>query len=261
MRVRKLQERRGWAYTVAVAILKPLLTLATRRRWVDPEKIPAEGGFVLVLNHISHIDPLTAAHLVYDSGRLPRYLAKDALFRNRWLGGFLKSAGQIPVYRLSERAVGAYDAAVAAVEQGKCVVVYPEGTITRDPGLWPMRGKSGAARIALATGCPVIPVGQWGAHEVLPPYTTRPHLVPRRTIAMKVGDPVDLSDLVGQEPTPALVARASDRIMAAVAGLVADLRGEPAPAERYDPRTTGVRPIGNPNPRQRRNQRRRDGRR
>lgn len=261
MRVRKLQERRGWAFTVAVAILKPVLTVTTRPRWVDPEKIPAQGGFVLALNHISHIDPLTAAHLVYDSGRLPRYLAKDALFRNRWLGDFLEAAGQIPVYRLSERAVGAYDAAVAAVEQGKCVVVYPEGTITRDPGLWPMRGKSGAARIALATGCPVVPVGQWGAHEVLPPYTAVPHLVPRRTIAMKVGDPVDLADLAEQEPTPAVIGEATDRIMAAVAGLVADLRGEPAPAERYDPRATGVRPTGNPNPRKRWNQRRRDGRR
>ena len=55
-----------------------------------------------------------------------------------------------------------YDAAVAAVRKGECVVVYPEGTLTRDPAQWPMTGKSGAARIALETGCPVIPVGQWG---------------------------------------------------------------------------------------------------
>ena len=61
---------------------------------------------------------------------------------------------------------------------GECVVVYPEGTITRDPDLWPMVGKSGAARIALATGCPVIPIGQWGAQEVLAPYAEEARPVP-----------------------------------------------------------------------------------
>ena len=66
--------------------------------------------------------------------------------------------------------MSAFDAAVEAVEDGECVGVYPEGTITRDPDGWPMRGKTGAARIALATGCPVIPIGQWGAQELLPAY-------------------------------------------------------------------------------------------
>ena len=57
-------------------------------------------------------------------------------------------------------------------------MIYPEGTLTRDPDLWPMTGKSGAARIALATGCPVIPVGQWGAQEILPPYAKKPRPLP-----------------------------------------------------------------------------------
>ena len=89
---------------------------------------------------------------MYDHGRLPRYLAKAGLFKNKFLGFFLRSAGQIPVDRRRKNAAGAFDAAVAAVRDGECVVVYPEGTITRDPDLWPMVGKSGAARIALATG-------------------------------------------------------------------------------------------------------------
>ena len=109
-----------------------------------------------------------------------------------------------------------------------------------------MTGKTGAARIALETGCPVIPVGQWGAHELLAPYAKRPDLFPRKTITMKVGDPVDLSDLVAREHTAAAVTEATDRIMAAITALVAEVRGEEAPAERYDPRTTGVAPIGNP---------------
>ncbi len=233
--------------TVAASILKPTLLTATSRTWIDGEKIPATGGCIVAINHISHIDPLLSAHFLYDHGRLPRYLAKSGLFRNKYLGGFLTSAGQIPVERLSRNAVGAYDAAVRAIEDGECIVIYPEGTLTRDPDLWPMTGKSGAARIALATGCPVIPVGQWGAQEVLPPYTKTPHLVPRKDIVMKAGDPVDLDDLLARAPGPEVTAQATDRIMAAITALVADLRGEPAPAERFDPRVRGVRETGNPN--------------
>ena len=139
--------------------------------------------------------------------------------------------------------------AVEAVRQGECVVVYPEGTLTRDPDLWPMAGKSGAARIALATGAPVIPVGQWGAHEVLPPYTKRPKLVPRKRVVMKVGDPVDLADLTeiaGEHPTAQIINQATARIMAALVAIVEELRGEQAPAERFDPRRAGVQQIGNP---------------
>lgn len=246
MRVRKLDQKRGWAMTVAAVILKPTLLSATSRTWIDGEKIPATGGCIVVLNHISHLDPLLSAHFVYDHGRLPRYLAKSGLFSNKYLGGFLTSAGQIPVERLSRNAIGAYDAAVRAIERGECIVIYPEGTLTRDPDLWPMKGKTGAARIALTTGCPVIPVGQWGAQEVLPPYTKTPHLVPRKDIVMKAGDPVPLDDLIAAPQGAATTAAATDRIMAAITALVEDVRGGTAPAERFDPRQQGLRETGNP---------------
>ncbi len=252
MRVRKLEQKRGWAFTVAASILKPTLLTATSRTWIDGEKIPAKGGCIVVLNHVSHVDPLLTAHFVYDHGRLPRYLAKSGLFRNPYLRGLLTSAGQIPVERLTASAAGAYDAGVAAIEAGECVVVYPEGSLTRDPDLWPMRGKSGAARLALATGVPVIPVGHWGAQTLLPPYSMKPDLLPRKRITMKAGDPVPLEDLRGKEATPAVVQEATDRIMAAIVAIVEDLRGEKAPAERFDPRTAGVTAIGNPNKRARR---------
>ena len=138
---------------------------------------------------------------------------------------------------------------MVAVRRGECVVVYPEGTLTRDPDLWPMVGKTGAARIALATGAPVIPVGQWGAHEVLPPYTIRPRLVPRKRVVMKVGDPVDLSDLseaAGPHPSTEVINQATARIMAALVAVVEELRGAQAPVERFDPRRAGVRQTGNP---------------
>jgi 1-acyl-sn-glycerol-3-phosphate acyltransferase len=237
-----LQEKRGWAFNIAVPIIKPLLLATTRHEWVGGENLPEVGGFVIVLNHISHVDPLTAAHLVYDHGRKPRYLAKSALFDNRALGLFLRGAGQIPVKRETRDAVGAYAAAVDAVRDGQCVVIYPEATITRDPDLWPMKGKSGAARIALETGCPVIPVGQWGAQEILPPYTKRPHVFPRREVVMRVGPPVDLEDLRAQQPrTAAVVNQATGRIMAAITHQLELVRGEQAPAERYDMAVHGDR--------------------
>jgi 1-acyl-sn-glycerol-3-phosphate acyltransferase len=244
--VRKLQQGRGWAFSFAVPIVKPTLLAIASRTWIDGEKIPAAGGCIVAVNHISHIDPLLSAHFVYDHGRLPRYLAKSGLFKNKALSWFLRSAGQIPVERLSRNAVGAFDAAVDAVRAGECVVVYPEGTLTRDPDLWPMVGKSGAARIALETGCPVIPVGQWGAHEVLPPYSSKPHLVPRKHVTMLAGDPVDLSDLLTQPRTAETINTATARIMSAIVALVEELRGETAPTERFDPRKSGVRQIGNP---------------
>jgi 1-acyl-sn-glycerol-3-phosphate acyltransferase len=244
--VRRLREKRGWAFNIAVPILKPTLLATTKHTWIDGEKIPATGGCILVLNHVSHVDPLTAAHIVYDHGRKPRYLAKSGLFQNKVLGGFLRAAGQIPVERLSKNAKGAFDAAVAAVEAGECVVVYPEGTLTRDPDLWPMQGKTGAARIALATGCPVVPVGQWGAHDLLYPYAKKPRLFPRTQITMKVGDPVPLEDLRDKPHTNEVINEATRRIMDALTALVADIRQEEAPAERFDPRKAGVRQTGDP---------------
>lgn len=232
----KLSQLPPWPFMLGATILKPVLLPLASRTWIGEEQVPRKGGCVIAANHISHIDPLTMAHFVYDQGRVPRYLAKSDLFKNRALGAFLSAAGQIPVERLSRNAIGAYAAAVKAVEQGECVVVYPEGTLTRDPDMWPMAGKSGVARIALETGCPVIPVGQWGAHEILPPYSKTPRLVPRKHIAIKAGPPVDLSDLLERRREQAAINEATARVMAAITGLVAELRGENPPPEPYDPR-------------------------
>src|SRR3954454_15661522 len=238
-----MQEKRSWAWVFAEPIVRGALVSTTTHEWIDAENIPASGGCIIVLNHVSHGDPLTAAHLVYDHGRLPHYLAKSGVFRNKALGAFFRAAGQIPVERLSKNAVGAFDAAVQAVHEGKCVVVYPEGTITRDPDGWPMTGKSGAARIALETGCPVIPVGQWGSQQLLAPSAKKPDLFPRKLVTMKVGKPVDLSDLAARERSLAVINEATTRIMAAITTLVEDVRGGTAPAERFDMKKAGVRPM------------------
>jgi 1-acyl-sn-glycerol-3-phosphate acyltransferase len=233
---RRVHERRTAAFWVAVVILKPLLLTFTRPQWSGGEHLPADGGVVIAANHISHADPFTFALFVYDQGRLPRFLAKSELFAVPVARRILAATGQIPVHRMTADAANAFSAAVTAVQEGKAVVVYPEGTLTREPRLWPMVGKTGAARIALASGAPVVPVAQWGAQRILWPYAKRPVLRPRTPVQARAGAPVDLDDLRGRPVTPELTREATERIMTAITTLLEELRGEPAPAVRFDHR-------------------------
>jgi len=246
---RRLQERKGWAFGFCVTVVEPFLLLFTKRRWRGGENIPETGGCVLAVNHISHLDPLTCAHFVYAWGRIVRFLTKSELFDVPFVGRVVRSAKQIPVYRLTTDASLSFSAAVEAVGEGQCVVVYPEGTITRQPDLWPMTGRTGAARIALASGVPVVPVAQWGAHEILAPYSKHPRLLPRKTIAMTAGVPVQLDDLRAKPLTPEVLHEATDRIMDEITRLLEEIRGEQAPATRFDPRSAGVSETGNPHTR------------
>jgi 1-acyl-sn-glycerol-3-phosphate acyltransferase len=234
--VRVPRRRIGFWYRFAAVIAKPPLVLLLKRDWRGMENIPAEGGFITVVNHISHVDPLVYAHYQYNTGRVPRFLAKSGLFKKGFVGAVMRGTGQIPVYRESTDALSAFRAAIDAVERGECVAFYPEGTLTRDPDVWPMTGKTGAARVALSTKCPVIPVAQWGANEVLPPYAKKPSLFPRRTVRVMAGPPVDLSRFHGKEMTPEVLKETTEVIMDAITRQLEGLRGEKAPEVRYDPR-------------------------
>ncbi|MGP3981121.1 lysophospholipid acyltransferase family protein [Streptomyces sp. KR80] len=232
------RRRIGFWYRLAAVIAKPPLVVLFKRDWQGMEHIPEDGGFITAVNHNSYLDPLSYAHFQYNSGRVPRFLAKAGLFKAPFVGMMLRGTGQIPVYRESTDAIGAFRAAVDAIERGECVAFYPEGTLTRDPDHWPMQGKTGAARVALLTKAPVIPVAQWGANQAMPPYAEEwPRLFPRKTLHVKAGPPVDLSAYYGVEPTAEVLRAATDQIMAAVTELLSEIRGEPAPDEPYDHRT------------------------
>ena len=234
------------AYKFIVLWLRPLLRVLTRRRWLGQDNLPRGGGFVAAPNHVSYYDPFVVALFLYDSGRPPFFLGKEAVFRIPVLGKLVGWSGQIPVYRGTGRAADAYRAAVAAVDAGKAVVVFPEGTLSRDPDGWPMVGKTGAVRIALQTGKPLIPIAQWGAQEVLPTYSTKPRFFPKKTVTAVAGPAVDLDDLRGRPIDAALLREATERVMAAITVLLEDLRGEQAPSERFDPRSAGVPETGKP---------------
>jgi 1-acyl-sn-glycerol-3-phosphate acyltransferase len=121
-----------------------------------------------------------------------------------------------------------------ALAAGECLVIYPEGTATRDPAGWPMVAKTGVARLALVTGVPVIPVANWGAQDILPYGSTRPHPVPRKLVHMLAGPPVDLSAFAGKPLTAPTLREATAVIMADITGLLAEIRGEQPPAVPYD---------------------------
>jgi 1-acyl-sn-glycerol-3-phosphate acyltransferase len=189
------------------------------------------------MNHLSWYDPLVAAHFVNDNGRPVRFLAKAEIFKVPVLGAILKSAGQIPVQRgNSDAAAGSLRAAFAAIEDKQCVVIYPEGTLTRDPKLWPMTAKTGAARIALTTGAPVIPAAQWGPQEVLAPYSKRPKFFPRKTMHVWAGPEVDLDDLRALPVSAATLREATERIMRDITKILATQRDEVPPAVPLDRR-------------------------
>ena len=161
--------RLGFWQRGAVSVVKPLMIVMTKRDWRGMHHIPATGPVIVVANHMSHADPFVLAHYIYDAGRWPVYLAKASVFKIPVLGRWLHAVEQTPVERGTVDAAKALDAAVAALVAGKCVLIYPEGSTTKEPDLWPMRGKTGAARLWLATGAPVIPVAMWGPQRVVRP--------------------------------------------------------------------------------------------
>ena len=217
-------------YRRALRLIHFLIRGLIRRDWRDQAKLPQTGGVVVVVNHISNVDPIAVAQYLAFSGRWGKFLAKDSLFRVPVVGRVLAAAGQIPVHRNSRTAGDALSTAIEAVRQGKCVVVYPEGTITTDPELWPMAGKTGAARIAYATGCPIVPVGQWGAQDVM--YGKKiefPKLLPRKTFRLITGDPIRLEPKIGDQVTSAMLVRTTQRMMAVLTDLVGELRQQNPP--------------------------------
>ncbi len=206
----------GFWIRLCVIVLIPLDALLYKLRWHHLDRMPPTGGVLVAVNHISQADTPAMARMVWESGRIPRFLIKHTVFGWPVIGRVMKGAGQLPVYRASEQAAGSLADAVQALRDGQCVIIYPEGTLTRNPDYSPMQGKTGIARLALACpDVPVIPIGQWGAHRTLS-RGGRFRPFPRQRHEASVGERVDLSDFRGQEPTAETLRAMTDRIMAAV---------------------------------------------
>ncbi|MBO1267023.1 lysophospholipid acyltransferase family protein [Arthrobacter cavernae] len=221
-------------FALLAGLARPLMNVLMAKKWEGTDKLPA-GGFIAAPNHCTEIDPVVVGHMLYNMKRPPHFLAKAGLFKAPVLGTLLRATNQIPVERSTAGANRSLQAARDVVDAGGAIIIYPEGTLTRDPGLWPMKGHTGAARLALQTGIPVVPIAHWGAHEVFPRYAKRFHIFPRKTSRILVGEPVDLSAFAGRPLDRATLTEATDVIMDAITALLATLRGEDPPAERWDP--------------------------
>jgi 1-acyl-sn-glycerol-3-phosphate acyltransferase len=175
--------------------------------------------------------------------RYPVFMIKSAVFEVKVIGPLMYKFGQLPVFRGRGDAGLVLKKAEQALRAGACVIVYPEGTATRDPDLWPMTGKTGAARLALTTGAPVIPIAQWGAQEILPYGSKKPDLWPRKTVRMVAGPPVDLSAYQGKRLGASTLQAATADIMADITALLGKIRQETPPAAPWDLDVGGRAPL------------------
>ena len=246
--VRGRRWRRGelnTAFRIVASIVIPTFRFSARYHWHGPNRLPAEGAFVLAPNHFTNIDPLVVGTAVYISKRAPRFLAKASLFTVPVVGKLMSGMGQIPVERSGRtRLSDPLGGGRSLVEQGGAIIVYPEGTLTRDPDLWPMRGKTGAVRIALENDVPIIPMAHWGTQRIMPRYAKKLRLFPPSRVDVIVGDPVDLSAYRGRPLDQKTLFEATELVMQRITALLEELRGEQAPATRWDPAANNQKETG-----------------
>lgn len=193
--------------------------------------MPRSGGVLVASNHLSNADAIMVTVFGLAGGRVPRFFAKEELWRVPFVRRVMRSGRHIEVHRGRSSALDAYRDAVDAVREGDCVVVFPEGTFTDRADGWPMKAKTGVARMALTTGVPVVPLACWGTRELLPDDASLPKVLPRRRIELLAGPAVDLSDLVADKPSATQLREATERIMAAVTSLLSDVRGQSPPPD------------------------------
>ncbi|MCX5213404.1 1-acyl-sn-glycerol-3-phosphate acyltransferase [Kitasatospora sp. NBC_00240] len=195
-------------------IVAPLLRIFFRPWMEGAENIPEEGAAIIASNHLSFSDSFFLPALMK---RRVTFIAKAEYFNTPGVKGkltaaFFKGVGQLPVDRSGVRGAGeaAIRSAVAVIERGELFGVYPEGTRSPDGKLY--RGKvGGLARVALATGAPVIPVAMIDTEKVQPPGQVVPNFGIRPGI--RIGRPLDFSRYQGMENDRFILRSVTDEVM------------------------------------------------
>ena len=208
-------------FRVAETLLIPPIAVWFRWRFEGLEQVPREGPVLVAANHISHFDPLAHGYFIEKAGRRPRFLAKSELYRSRLVGTVLRGARQIPVRRGSGDQAPV-QAALAALEAGRLVMVYPESTVTRNVDFSPMQGKTGIARLSLAARVPVLPLAVWGSQHVWQRGSRSLRF--GRPIWVKAGTPMDLSAYEEGADDSAVLREVTRKVMDELSVLVDDLR-------------------------------------
>lgn len=209
-----------------------LFRLTSKMRIENARALPEGTGTIVAAYHANHLDPILVGLALWRSGRLPHFLAKSTLFSGP-LGIVLKGLGQIPVLRASAQAGDSLEYAKEALRKGETVVIYPEGTLTKDEHFWPQHFKSGTARLALETGAPIVPVAHWGLENVKPRGTLIPRPRPlTHTSVVRFGEPLNYADLWEHRGEKSSMTTLTKRLTNTIAGMVADLSGRELP-ERF----------------------------
>jgi 1-acyl-sn-glycerol-3-phosphate acyltransferase len=232
-----------WFWTFMLRNFSWLVSLVGRVQVTG--EIPDElrrGPLLLAANHIGDFDPFVIAVALHKIGVVPRIMATGGIISAPVAGPLLERTGAIRVERGTELARHAVRVTEVALVQGGHVVAYPEGRVGLTADGWPERGRTGMARMALGLGVPVIPVSQWGAHEVLlygndwgKLSTVARALVRRPALQVHVGPPVRLDDL--QMGRVGDANRARYRIAAAITRGLVPLRAGEAARPHYVDRT------------------------
>lgn len=209
-------------FQVLHSVLRPPITLWFSWRFEGMERIAKNGPLLVACNHVSYFDPLAHGLMMVKVGRRPRFLAKKELYENPVVGSALRGMKHIQVER-GTGSLAPVKAATEALLEGECVLVYPEGTVTKNPDHSPMQGKTGIARLTLTSGVPVLPVAVWGSQRVWRRGGDR-SLRFRRPIWLKAGDSLDFSQFQAEADDPTTLRKVTDVVMDELAKLVEDLR-------------------------------------
>ncbi|WP_115727622.1 lysophospholipid acyltransferase family protein [Actinomyces culturomici] len=225
-------------YRFARGVLRPIMAPWVKIEATGLENLPEKGPYLLVFNHLSNVDPLCVCWFFMKRNVPVRFLAKKSMFSVPVFGRIIDGMGLIPVDRDSNPAASLVPAA-KALEDGEVVCIWPEGTLTQEPDMWPMSFKTGAARLALDTRVPVIPVAQWGAQEIMDRYESSIDFRPGRPIRYSFFPALDLSDLVSDAGSAdrAAVDEATERMHARITAGVEELRGAKAPTRVWRAKT------------------------
>lgn len=249
--------RRSRAYHDTPLVWRNMLTTATgvagtMGRLRVSGRVPGELAgkpFLMAANHIGVFDAVVLMAACRRVGIAPRFMLAGGLLDAPVLGPALTASGHLRVDRHdSSSALEQFAHAVEDLKKATVpLIVYPEGRISHDPGLWPERGKSGAARLALAAGVPVVPISQWGAHEAvywgtetvsgladLLPLVRSGSTSPLRRPRFQVhfGEPISLADLDPDKPGSGMAAHR--RIMQAITDGLVPLRPNELDRPRFN---------------------------
>ncbi len=198
-------------WVLKLVVLGPWLRVLFRP-WVEGEEnIPRDGGAILVSNHVSFSDSIFLPLVLQ---RRATFLAKADYFTGTGVKGALSRAffggtGQVPIDRSGGKASeAALNTGLRVLSDGALLALYPEGTRSPDGTLY--RGKTGAARMALQSGVPVIPVAMIGTREIQPPHVIKPRL---RRVGIRVGKPLDFSRYEGMDGDRFVLRSVTDEMM------------------------------------------------